>query len=304
MHAHPTRKAWHWPVTLLLNSIGFGLVTASVIAIGAVGLTLQFGITNFVNFAYGELLTLGAYVGYYCTVVLHLNLAVAILAAIVVTGALAVVLNEVIFTPFIKTKARLFIMLIVTIGVSLILQNAYQIAFGTNFYRYNVTGNSSHSLGPFLLTTTQLLIIGLAVIALAGLQGLLRYTRLGKSMRAMSDSAELAEASGLNTRMITRTAWFLSGGLAGIGGVALALNVYTVTPDLGNLFVFILFAAVILGGIGKPVGAMLAALIIGVAMEVSGAYINSAYKTAVAFAILIAVLLFRPSGLFATKGKA
>ncbi len=291
-------------MTLLLNSIGFGLVTASVIAIGAVGLTLQFGITNFVNFAYGELLTLGAYVGYYCTVVLHLNLAVAILAAIVVTGALAVVLNEVIFTPFIKTKARLFIMLIVTIGVSLILQNAYQIAFGTNFYRYNVTGNSSHSLGPFLLTTTQLLIIGLAVIALAGLQGLLRYTRLGKSMRAMSDSAELAEASGLNTRMITRTAWFLSGGLAGIGGVALALNVYTVTPDLGNLFVFILFAAVILGGIGKPVGAMLAALIIGVAMEVSGAYINSAYKTAVAFAILIAVLLFRPSGLFATKGKA
>jgi len=291
-------------VTLLLNSIGFGLVTASVIAIGAVGLTLQFGITNFVNFAYGELLTLGAYVGYYCTVVLHLNLAVAILAAIVVTGALAVVLNEVIFTPFVKTKARLFIMLIVTIGVSLILQNAYQIAFGTNFYRYNVTGNSSHSLGPFLLTTTQLLIIGLAVIALAGLQGLLRYTRLGKSMRAMSDSAELAEASGLNTGMITRLAWFLSGGLAGIGGVALALNVYTVTPNLGNLFVFILFAAVILGGVGKPVGAMLAALIIGVAMEVSGAYINSAYKTAVAFAILIAVLLFRPSGLFTTKGKA
>jgi len=275
-----------------------------VIAIGAVGLTLQFGITNFVNFAYGELLTLGAYVGYYCTVVLHLNLAVAILAAIVVTGALAVVLNEVIFTPFVKTKARLFIMLIVTIGVSLILQNAYQIVFGTNFYRYNVTGNSSHSLGPFLLTTTQLLIIGLAVIALAGLQGLLRYTRLGKSMRAMSDSAELAEASGLNTGMITRLAWFLSGGLAGIGGVALALNVYTVTPNLGNLFVFILFAAVILGGVGKPVGAMLAALIIGVAMEVSGAYINSAYKTAVAFAILIAVLLFRPSGLFTTKGKA
>lgn len=291
-------------MTLLLNSIGFGLVTASVIAIGAVGLTLQFGITNFVNFAYGELLTLGAYVGYYCTVVLHLNLAVAILAAIVVTGALAVVLNEVIFTPFVKTKARLFIMLIVTIGVSLILQNAYQIVFGTNFYRYNVTGNSSHSLGPFLLTTTQLLIIGLAVIALAGLQGLLRYTRLGKSMRAMSDSAELAEASGLNTGMITRLAWFLSGGLAGIGGVALALNVYTVTPNLGNLFVFILFAAVILGGVGKPVGAMLAALIIGVAMEVSGAYINSAYKTAVAFAILIAVLLFRPSGLFTTKGKA
>ncbi len=288
---------------VLFNSIGFGLVTASVIAIGAVGLTLQFGITNFVNFAYGELLTFGAYVGYFCTAVLHLTPVLGIVAAMLTTGVLAVVLNEVVFTPFIRTKARLFIMLIVTIGVSLILQNAYQIAFGTDFYRYDIGGNTSHQLGPFILTTTQLLIIGLAILSLAGLQALLRYTKLGKSMRAMSDSAELAEASGLNTRMITRVAWLLSGGLAGIGGVALALNVYTVTPNVGNLFVFVLFAAVILGGIGNPIGAMLAALIIGVAMEVSGAYINSAYKTAVAFAILLVVLLLRPSGLFAVKGK-
>jgi len=288
---------------VLFNSIGFGLVTASVIAIGAVGLTLQFGITNFVNFAYGELLTLGAYVGYFCTAVLHLTPVLGIVVAMLATGVLAVVLNEVVFTPFIRTKARLFIMLIVTIGVSLILQNAYQIAFGTDFYRYDIGGNTSHQLGPFILTTTQLLIIGLAILSLAALQALLRYTKLGKSMRAMSDSAELAEASGLNTRMITRVAWLLSGGLAGIGGVALALNVYTVTPNVGNLFVFVLFAAVILGGIGNPIGAMLAALIIGVAMEVSGAYINSAYKTAVAFAILLVVLLLRPSGLFAVKGK-
>jgi len=291
-------------VNLLFNSLGFGLVTASVIAIGAVGLTLQFGITNFINFAYGELLTIGAYAGYYCTAVLHLNIVVAIVGAAIVTGLLGIVLNEFVFAPFVRAKAKLFIMLIVTIGVSLILQNLYQIAFGTDFYRYEIGGNTSHHLGPFLLTTTQLLIIALAVVSLVGLQGLLRYTKLGKSMRAMSDNAELAEASGLNIRMITRTAWFLSGGLAGIGGVALALNVYTVTPSVGNLFVFVLFAAVILGGIGNPIGAMLAALIIGVGMEMSGAFINSAYKSAVAFVILIVVLLVRPNGLFATKGKA
>lgn len=291
-------------MTLLFNSIGFGLVTASVIAIGAVGLTLQFGITNFINFAYGEMVTFGAYVGYYCTAVLHLNPVLAILGAILATGLLGVILNEVIFTPFVRAKAKLFVMLIVTIGISLILQNSYQLAFGTDFHRYNIGGNTSHQIGPFLLTTTQLLIIGLAVISLVGLQVLLRFTKLGKSMRAMSDSTELAEASGLNTRMITRLAWLLSGGLAGIGGVALALNVYTVTPNVGNLFVFVLFAAVILGGVGNPIGAMLAALIIGLAMEVSGAYINSGYKTAVAFAILIVVLLVRPSGLFTVKGKA
>ena len=291
-------------MNLLFNAIGFGLVTASVIAIGAVGLTLQFGITNFINFAYGEMLTIGAYVGYYCTAILHLPLVLAIVAAAIVTGLLGVLLNEVIFAPFVRAKAKLFIMLIVTIGVSLILQNLYQIAFGAEFYRYNIGGDTSHHLGPFLLTSTQLIIISMAVVSLVGLQGLLRYTKLGKSMRAMSDSAELAEASGLNTKMITRMAWFLSGGLAGVGGVALALNVYTVTPNLGNLFVFVLFAAVILGGIGNPIGAMLASLIIGISMEVSGAYFNSGYKSAVAFLILIVVLLVRPNGLFATKGKA
>ena len=291
-------------MSVFLQSVGFGLVTASVIAIGSVGLTLQFGITNFVNFAYGELLTAGAYVGYFCTAVLHLNVILAVVAAIVVTGLLAVVLNEAVFAPFVRTRARLFIMLIVTIAVSLILQNVYQIAFGTDFYRYNIGGNNPHDIGPFVLTTTQLLVIALAVVALVGVQLLLRYTSLGKSMRAMSDSSDLAEASGLDTRMITRVTWLLSGGLAGVGGVALALNVYTVTPDVGNLFVFVLFAAVILGGIGNPIGAMLAALVIGIGMEVSGAYLNSAYKTAVAFAVLIVVLLFRPQGLFATKGKA
>jgi branched-subunit amino acid ABC-type transport system permease component len=291
-------------MVIFFNAVGFGLVTAAVIAIGAVGLTLQVGITNFVNFAYGEFLTMGAYVGYWGTVVMHLNLFIAILLAMIVTGTLALVLNEFIFTPFVRTKARLFIMLIVTIGVSLILQNTYQIIFGTDFHRYNVGGNVSHHIGPFLLTTTQLMIMALATLTLGLLQALLKYTKLGKSMRAMSDSADLAEASGLNTRMITRMAWLLSGALAGVGGVALALSVYTVTPGLGNLFVLVLFAAVVLGGTGRPFGAMLASLVIGVAMEVSGAYINAAYKTAVAFAILILVLLVRPNGIFATKGRA
>ena len=290
-------------MTIFFNAVGFGLVTAAVIAIGAVGLTLQVGITNFVNFAYGEFLTMGAYVGYWGTVVMRLNLFVAILLSMIVTGILAVVLNEFIFTPFVRTKARLFIMLIVTIGVSLILQNTYQIIFGTDFHRYNVSGNVSHSIGPFLLTTTQLMIMALAAVTLGLVQALLKYTKLGKSMRAMSDSADLAEASGLNTRMITRIAWLLSGALAGVGGVALALSVYSVTPGLGNLFVLVLFAAVVLGGTGKPFGAMLASLVIGIAMEVSGAYINAAYKTAVAFAILILVLLVRPNGIFATKGR-
>lgn len=286
-----------------LQSVGFGLVTASVIAIGSVGLTLQFGITNFINFAYGEFLTFGAYVGYLCTVVFHLNLLLGIVISMLATGCLAVALNEGVFQPFLRSKPKLLIMLIVTVAVSLILENGYQLFFGAGFYRYNISSGKSLHFGPFLWTPTQIAIIAIAVVVLGAVHGFIHYTRVGKAMRAMSDSQDLSQASGINTVGITRLVWMISGMLAGIAGVVLALNVYTVTPSLGQLFVFVLFAAVIMGGIGKPWGAMVSSVILGIAIEVSGAYMNAAYKTAVAFAILVIVLLVRPNGIFKTRGK-
>lgn len=128
---------------------------------------------------------------------------------------------------------------------------------------------------------------------------LLTRTRLGKAMRAMSDNPSLAAVSGINTRAITAVTWFLTGTLAGLAGTVLGLNISSITPSTGETFLFVIFAAVILGGIGKPYGAMLGALIIGLATEISAVVINAAYKLDVAF-----VLLIRPQGLLAVKGKA
>jgi branched-subunit amino acid ABC-type transport system permease component len=289
---------------LLLLSGGFGLITASILAIAAVGLSLQFGVTNYINFAYGDLMTFGVYVAFVVNQRLGLNIWLGLLAAVIFTAIVAWLINLCILQPFADRGYSPIIMLVVTLGVSLIVQNVILAIFSEQFQNYTVNTGTPLHLGPFLFTPLQLAIIGLAIIAMLGVHGLLRYTRLGKAMRAVSDSPELARVSGINTRVIVNATWLITGGLAGLSGVVLALNVASFTPTVGFGFLFVIFAAVILGGIGRPYGAMIGALIVGVATEMSAAFISSEYKTAIALVILIIALLIRPQGIFTSRGRA
>jgi branched-subunit amino acid ABC-type transport system permease component len=289
-------------INLFLEAVGFGLVTAAVIAMGAVGLTLQVGVTNFVNFAYGDFVTFGAYVTY------AVNAAggpffIAVLCGGLATGLLALLCNLVIFRSFVEQKARVITLVIVTLGLSFIVQNAVIVIWGTGAYTYTVDiGNALH-LGPFVLTPGDLAIIGGGTLLLILLHLLLQYTRFGKSLRATSDNPDLALACGIDTGRLINWTWVISGFFASVAGVALVLETNTLRPTVGFSELFLFFAAVILGGMGRPYGAMLGALIIGVATEVSGMYVDAAYKSAIAFAILVLVLLLRPEGIFAAKGK-
>jgi branched-subunit amino acid ABC-type transport system permease component len=290
-------------VNTLFLAIGFGLVTASVLALSGVGLSLQFGVTNFVNFAYGDYATLGAYVALLLNA--HgMSVYPAMAIAGVAVGAFAVIVNRVLFRPFLDKRVPLLTLLIVSLGLSLVIQNGIQSIWGPNFQTYQVTTQSSLAIGPFLLTAQQLIIIGVAVLCLIGVYVLLQRTQMGKAMRAMSDNRDLAEISGINTERVTDITWLVSGFLAGIGGVVLAINVSSFTPLVGSLFLFLVFSVVIMGGIGKPYGAMLGALVIGLVTEIAGAYMDSAYAQAIAFVVMIALLLVRPQGLFASRGRA
>lgn len=289
--------------SLITMGIGFGLITASVLALAAVGLTLQFGVTNFVNFAYGEMLTIGAYFAFIFNSVFHVNIWLGMLLAAVLTGIVSLLINVLVIQPFVRRKSPLIILLVVTIGLSLFLENSVQAIWGPEFKQYSVSVGSPIHLGPFIFTAQQIVIILVALAAMTGIHVLLKYSRLGKAMRAMSDNPELAKISGINTSRITNITWLLSGFLAGLAGVVLALNVNSFTPALGSEFLFIIFAAVILGGIGRPYGAMLGALIIGVAMEESASFVDSAYKTVIAFLILVILLLFRPQGILPSRGR-
>lgn len=287
----------------ILLSIGFGLVTASVLALASVGLSLQFSVTNFVNFAYGDYAALGAYLAL-VAVQHHLPIAAAALLAGAGMALVSLLLYRVVFRPFVRGGSRLLTILIVSVGVSLMLQGLMSAIWGSGFQTYRLNAESPIHLGPIELTSQQLVIIVVAIAALIGLHLLLRYTTMGKTMRAMSDNRDLAEVSGINTARVTDVTWLLSGLLVGVAGVVLAINTSSFTPVLGTQFLFLVFAAVILGGIGKIYGAMIGALIIGVTTEVAAGYVGSAYADAAAFALMIALLLVRPSGLFAARGKA
>ena len=291
-------------MTIFLLNIGFGLVTASVLSLLSVGLSLQFGVTNFVNFAYGSYLGVGMMLAYTFSETLHLPFWAAAALGTIGTGVVSLLIAEVVLEPFARRRKSLFYMLIVTFGLSLVLDNLLQILYGVAFFEYPVTQTSPVTIGPFSFTQAQLVIIAIAAVAMIAVHLLLSRTRLGKAMRAMSDNMDLARSSGIDTKSVTRWTWFLSGCLAGLGGIVLALNIVSFQTNSGETLLFVIFAAVILGGIGQTYGAMLGALVIGMVTEISTSFISSAYKQDIAFIVLVLMLLLRPQGLIPAKGKA
>jgi branched-subunit amino acid ABC-type transport system permease component len=292
-------------VTQFWLSFGFGLVTASVLSIAAVGLSLQFGITNYINFAYGDFMALGAYLTYaFNAEIFHVNIWFALIVGSLLMGLIAVALNRFLLSPFARRFDKTFYVLIVTFGLSLIMLNLTYSIWGPNVRSYNMKIEVDMHIGPFLLNKYEIIIMIISVVTMLLIHLMLKTTRLGKSMRAMSDNTTLAMTSGIDTKRITTITWFLSGTMAGLAGSVLGITEGNLTPAAGELFLFVIFAAVIVGGVGSIYGAMAGGVLIGLATEVSAAFINAAYKLDVAFVILILTLLFRPSGLFARSGRA
>jgi branched-subunit amino acid ABC-type transport system permease component len=280
----------------LLAAVGFGIVTASILAVAGVGFTLQFGVTNILNLAYGDIMTASAFVAYLVTSA-GLNVWLALVAGAAFGSVFSVLLNRCIYTPFVRRGTKLFGMIIVTIAVSLILQNALLAIFGANFFSLQMPRPSTVHIAGMVFTTVQLAIIGIAVAAMLLIHLLLRYTKLGKAMRATATDPELARNCGIATDRVIDLTWALSGALCGLAGVVLVMNVTAFTDTTGSQFLIPIVAVAVLGGIGQPYGAMLGALVIGITSEVAAAVFSPEYKDVVAFVILVIVLLARPQGI-------
>lgn len=284
-------------------AFGFGLVTASILALGGMAITLQFGVTNYINFACGAYMTLAAYLTWELNTALGLNFWLALVLGAICLGGFAVLANAIVLQPFSRRRPPPIVLLMVTLGLWLIVSNLIVVIWGTGARQYDVGGVSPLHLGPLLLTPSQLLILVAAVLILAMVQILLTRTKMGKAMRAMSDDPALAEASGINTEMMVHLTWLIAGILMGVAGAVLALNVVDFGPGTGDSLLFVIFAAVILGGIGQPYGAMLGALLIGLTTEMSAVILPSSLKEDVAFVVLIITLLIRPQGIVAARGR-
>jgi branched-subunit amino acid ABC-type transport system permease component len=284
-------------VNLVIEAIGFGIATGAVIALGAVGFSVQFGISNILNITYGALMTLAAYVGY-ALVNRGVNAWLALVIGAIVVGVVSVGYNRVLLAPLVRRGTRAIAMVIVTVSAGIILQYIIVAIAGPDSHSYGEqSGATLHLLG-FTLSAGQVAIIGLTAGVMLALHLLLTRTTLGKAMRATSSNRTLARSCGIATDRVSDIAWLISGSLCGAAGVALAITTVSFDFSLGSLFLIPMIAAAVLGGIGQPYGAMLGGLIVGVSSEVAAAVTNPNYKDVVAFVILIAFLIIRPRGLF------
>ena len=283
-------------MSVFVESIGFGLVTAAVLAVASVGFTLQFAVTNVLNLAYGGVMVVSAYAAY---VVNQRGVSVWIsaLAGIAAGALLSVILNNVIYTPFQRKGTSPIGMVIVSLGMTLILVFGTQAIAGPTNVSYTASQGATVTPLGLNLTVVQLVIIAISIVVMVGVHVLIRYTRLGKAMRATAANRNLARNCGIRTAHVVTITWLISGALCGLAGVVFALDSGTFGATSTDLFLVLILAAVFLGGPGEPYGAMLGALVIGLATEVSASIVVPDYKDVVAFLILIAMLALRPSGL-------
>jgi branched-subunit amino acid ABC-type transport system permease component len=287
-------------VSLFLASIGFGLVTASVLAIASVGFTLQFGVTDVLNLAYGAIMILGAFLAYLVNEN-GVSVWLGVLVAMAACSVASVLLNGVVYTPFQRRGASPITMVIVSLGMTLIIEFGVEAVAGGVPVSYTMGNGPTFTAGGLILTGVQLVIMALAVVSMAGVHVLLRYTKLGKAMRATAANRTLARNCGIRTGRVITATWALTGALCGLAGAVFAIDAGSFDATSTDVFLVLILAAVFLGGPGQPYGAMLGALVIGLATEVSAVFIPADYKYVIAFVALLIMLGVRPTGLLGER---
>ena len=295
----------------LAQEVIFGLVIGSYIALGAIGFTLVYGLVNMINFAHGEFITIGAFVGYLAVAEVGLPLPVAVFVALGGTAVVGWGIARITFEPM--NDAGAVPLLLMSIGLGLVLRNGIRVIAGPDRrnIRTDVATYRFDDLG-FFVTSQQLFIIGLTLASVLVLHLFLSRTMLGVAMRATADNEDLALVSGIDTRRVRNAVWLAASGLAGVAGVMLG-TAQAASPTVGFGQLLLIITAAILGGAGSPYGAVAGSYILGVAVTVSVPFLQrleetlalnlelTALNSTMAFVILIVVLLVRPGGLVSAE---
>jgi len=268
---------------------------ASLLALGAVGLSLTFGVARFANVAHGDFMMLGAYATFAFNALVGVPFWWAALLGVVATVLVGVPVARVAYDKLPVTGTVQ--LLVISIGVSFILRHAVLFAFGSGLLQFAVPLQRPYVWGPIRLTPYQLLTLFVAAVLVLAVHLLLSRTKLGRILRAIADNAVLTEIAGADVGRARLAMWLIAVLLASTGGILLGLNL-VIQPNMGWDLVIPIFSAAIVGGIGNPYGAMGGALVIGLAQEWSTLLIPASYKEAIAFGAMALCLMFRPRGLW------
>ncbi len=279
----------------LFQSILNGILAGCIYALFAMGLTLIYGVLNFVNFAHGELIMWGAYFLYFLMgKPFRLPLPIALIPALLLTILLGIGMDRFVFKPL-RTANRLTL-LIAALGLSFLLRNGAQFLWGAELRTYGFEIKRGLRILGISITLNQVAIILTSIVCIVFVYLLFHRSRLGKSMRAVSDNLELARVVGIDSKHAIQFAWVIASVLAGVSGILLALDT-NLQPGMGLINLVKAFAATLLGGVGNIWGALLGGIVIGLAENLGVLVISPGYKDAIAFGIMVLMLLIRPSAL-------
>ena len=282
-----------------INGVKFGLI----IGITSVGLSLIFGTTGLVNFAHGDLVTIGAFSAYFLNVGLGLPLLVAAPIAIGFGALISGGLDRGLWRPLRARQSGLISMLVVSIGLAFVLRHIVLLFFGGSRLAYaDYSLQTALRFGLVRVQPVELWVMGLSIALLVGVGLMLTMTRLGKSMRAVADNRDLAESSGIDVERVILSVWVLGGALTAVGGVFLGV-IESVDYLMGFRLLLLMFAGVVLGGLGSAYGAMLGGLVVGFVSEVSTVWFSSQIKYVWALLVLIIILLVRPQGILGRRER-
>jgi len=282
------------PLQLLLN----GLMAGSVLTVPAIGFTAMFAVLRFPNFALAAHMTIGAFAGLAANTLLGLPAVASLGAAFVVAGLAGVATDVTVLRPLRPSGA--LTVAIASIALNIVLENAVRFGFGNDLRDYDLPLVRDWSVGGLRVGPQQVENMALALAIMAGVFAFLAFTRTGKAMRAVADNPTLAAIKGIDPERVARLISFAGMGLAGAGGMLLGLDT-SVDPLLGFRALLSVFAAAVVGGLGSIPGAVVGALAIGVAEEMSLIALPSTYRTAVGFVAILLFLTFRPRGLLGER---
>lgn len=279
---------------LYLQLVLNGLIQGLVIGLGALAITLVFGIARFANAGTGDFLTAGAY-GALSAHKATGSLILAGLGGIAVSAAVSLLAYLLVFRRLMGRSVMA--LLLSSIGVAFVIQAAHGLIFGHDQYVFQVPLARPYVVWGLRISALDLSLMVTAASALALLFGILHFTSIGRQMRAVADNQELARVSGIRVNRVMTTLWLLTGAISAVAGIILGIKT-VVTPEAGWNMLLPIFSAAILGGIGSPIGAIVAGVLLGIAQEVSTPFVGFTYKIALAFFVMLFVLLVRPRGLF------
>jgi branched-chain amino acid transport system permease protein len=295
-------------LTVFLQQLINGLSLGSIYALVALGYTMVYGVLRMINFAHGDIYMLGAYIGYFMARVMKghpihpvADTLIVMLASMIACAVIGLGIERFAYRPV--RKASRLTVLIVAIGVSLLIENLSQILFGADpkFFPQLIPETAWHVLGV-TITNQQVVVLAVALTLTILLHAFVFRTRTGKAMRAVSHDMDAARLMGINPGAIIAMTFALGSSLAAAGGILVSINIPGIDPLMGVMTGLKAFVAAVLGGIGNIVGAVLGGLILGFAEVMVAGYGSSTYRDAIAFLILIGILLFKPEGILG-KGQ-